>query len=144
MRIKAENLKESLTGAVTEWAEGKLAELSAEHPKIKVVKTYLMNGLRNYMSRHDDEITKWTESMSLFLPQQDGCIDSDMLVDDAIRLLVQTEKTDIRVAGMDVSVGGGEITASLPDTLVANYLFGRLGRIRITADDLVELKGLVK
>lgn len=144
MKIKAENLKESLTGAVTAWADGKLVELSAEHPKIKVMKTYLMNGLHNYISRHDDEITKWTEGMSLFLPAQDGCIDSDMLVDDAIRLLMQTEKTDIRVAGVDVSVGGGEITASLPDTLLGTYLFGRLGRIRITADDLIELKALVK
>ena len=88
MKIKAENLKESLTGAVTAWADGKLVELSAEHPKIKVMKTYLMNGLHNYISRHDDEITKWTEGMSLFLPAQDGCIDSDMLVDDAIRLLM--------------------------------------------------------
>lgn len=144
------NIKENtaeLTGnikvAMKNWANGKIDELAANRPKLKAASVYLKRGLSNYMEREDKRINSMVDGISLFVADKDGNIDTDMLIDDAVAMFKSMDVASYDVGAFNIEYGKGTITLNIPHNFFLDMIFGDLGQIRITADDLLEIKQMI-
>jgi hypothetical protein len=133
-------LTHDLKEAARVWAEAKIDELFGQGG---MVATYAKRGLRNYMASKDETITKGVSAVSMFVRDEHGRIDTDALMDDMLEAFKQMKRQETYVAGMKIEYGQGEVLVPVPHGLLYDMVFGRFGTIRITADDIAELKGLI-
>ncbi len=145
MYLKEETarLTGDLKNAVRQWAYGKIDELSASRPRLKAASVYLKRGLNNYMEREDKRINSMVEGVSLFIADKDGNIDTDMLIDDAVTMFREMDVNHIDIGIFGIEYGKGAVTVNIPHNVFLDMIFGDLGKITITADDLLEIKALM-
>lgn len=144
------NIKENtaeLTGniklAITNWANGKIDELTAGRPRLKAASVYIKRGLSNYMEREDKRINSMVDGISLFVADKNGNIDTDMLIDDMVAMFRDMEMKHIDIGLFGIEYGRGAITVNIPHNIFFDMIFGDLGQVRITADDLLEMKEML-
>lgn len=51
---------------------------------------------------------------------------------------------ETQMAGFNIKIGKGELILEIPSNPMLDFLFGDLGKIRLNADDLLEIKQLLK
>lgn len=145
MYLKEETAK--LTGdlknAVRKWANGKIDELSASRPRLKAASVYLKRGLNNYMEREDKRINSMVDGLTMFVADKDGNIDTDMLIDDAVTMFKGMDVAYADMGAFGIEYGKGAVTINIPHNVFLDMIFGDLGKITITADDLLEIKALM-
>lgn len=145
MYLKGETtrLTGDLKNAVRKWACGKIDELSASRPRLKAASVYLKRGLNNWMEREDKRINSMVDGLTMFVADKDGNIDTDMLIDDAVTMFKEMDiaHTDMGIFGVDY--GKGAVTINIPHNVFLDIVFGDLGKITITAEDLLEIKSLM-
>ncbi len=145
MYLKEETAKltDNLKVAVKEWANGKIDELAAGRPKLKAASVYLKRGLDNWMEREDKRINSMVDGIALFVADKDGNIDTDTLIDDAVAMFKEMDVNFSEIGMFGIEYGKGVITVNIPHNLLLDMIFGDLGQIRITADDLLEIKQMI-
>lgn len=145
MYLKEETAKltDNLKVAVKEWANGKIDELAAGRPKLKAASVYLKRGLDNWMEREDKRINSMVDGIALFVADKDGNIDTDTLIDDALAMFKEMDVNFSEIGMFGIEYGKGVITVNIPHNLLLDMIFGDLGQIRITADDLLEIKQMI-
>ena len=145
MYLKEETSK--LTGdfknAVRKWVYGKIDELSASRPRLKAASVYLKRGLNNYMEREDKRINSMVDGLTLFVADKDGNIDTDMLIDDAVTMFKEMDVAYAEIGSFGIEYGKGAVTINIPHNVLFDMIFGDLGKITITADDLLEIKAMM-
>lgn len=145
MYLKEETSK--LTGdfknAVRKWANGKIDELSASRPRLKAASVYLKRGLNNYMEREDKRINSMVDGLAMFVADKDGNIDTDMLIDDAVTMFKGMDVAYAEIGSFGIEYGKGAVTINIPHNVLFDMIFGDLGKITITADDLLEIKAMM-
>lgn len=145
MYLKEETAK--LTGnikaAIKNWANGKIDELAADRPKLKAASVYLKRGLSNYMEREDKRINSMVEGISLFIADKDGNIDTDTLIDDAVTMFKEMDINFAEIGVFGIEYGKGAVTINIPHNIFFDMIFGDLGQVKITADDLLEIKQMI-
>lgn len=144
------NIKENiaeLTGnikvAMRNWANGKIDELAADRPKLKAASVYLKRGLNNYMEREDKRINSIVDGISLFVADKEGNIDTDMLIDDAVSMFREMDINFAEIGIFGIEYGKGAVKINIPHNFFLDMIFGELGQIKITADDLLEIKQMI-
>lgn len=145
MYLKEETAKltDNLKVAVKDWANGKIDELAAGRPKLKAASVYLKRGLDNWMEREDKRINSMVDGIALFVADKDGNIDTDTLIDDAVAMFKEMDVNFSEIGMFGIEYGKGVITVNIPHNLLLDMIFGDLGQIRITADDLLEIKQMI-
>lgn len=145
MYLKEETVKltGNLKNAVCKWAYGKIDELSANRPKLKAASVYLKRGINNYMEREDKRINSMVDSLAMFVADKDGNIDTDMLIDDAVTMFKEMDVNYADMGAFGIEYGKGAVTINIPHNVFLDMIFGDLGKITITADDLLEIKSLL-
>lgn len=144
MKENIETLKDSLKNAITEWANKKINTLGMQYPQVQAASTYLKRGLHNWIAREDETITRMLDNSLLFVADENGNVDLDMLVDDAVALFKNMNVVEKQVGPIKLLAGKGEVSIELPHNMLLDMLFGNLGRIRLTTDDLVEIKNFIQ
>lgn len=146
MYLKEETarLTGDLKAAVRKWAYGKIDELAADRPKLKAATVYLKRGLSNYMEREDKRINSMVDSLTMFVADKDGKIDTDMLIDDAVTMFKEMDVAYAEIGSFGIEYGKGAVTINIPHNVFLDMIFGDLGQIRITAEDLLEIKQLME
>lgn len=137
-------VKFDLKAAVRKWAYGKIDELAADRPKLKAASVYLKRGLNNYMEREDRRINSMVDGLALFVADKDGKIDTDMLIDDAVAMFREMDVACAEIGSFGIEYGKGAVTINIPHNVFLDMIFGDLGQIRITAEDLLEIKQLME
>lgn len=145
MYLKEETAKltADLKKAVRTWADGKINELSASRPKLKMASTYLKRGLDNWLDREEKRIGSVVDGLTLFVADKDGKIDTGTLIDDAVDMFKEMDVAYADMGIFGVEYGKGAVTINIPHNVFLDMIFGDLGQIRITADDLLEIKELM-
>lgn len=146
MYLKEETarLTGDLKAAVRKWAYGKIDELSASRPRLKAASVYLKRGLNNYMEREDRRINSMVDGLALFVADKDGKIDTDMLIDDAVAMFREMDVACAEIGSFGIEYGKGAVIINIPHNVFLDMIFGDLGQIRITAEDLLEIKQLME
>lgn len=133
-------LKGDIKTALMQWSEGKLNALCMSHPQLKPMSVYLRRGLTNYLDRIDDKVDSAVDMLLLFVADKNGNIDTDMLINDAVEMFKLSDVREAKVGIFDLTYGAGEVVLSLPRNPVLDIFVGDLGVIKLTADDLLELR----
>ena len=134
-------LKGKLKSAVQKWANGKIEEILPERPQIAL---FLKNGINNLLAREDANINRWVDTMMLFAGNENGVIDSDSVIDLLAGMFREVKPRKYQTARGDIEIGNGEVALYLPHNFVFDLLAGDIDVVRMTADDLLELKNYIK
>lgn len=140
---KITEFKEKAFDALESWMEGRIDDFASNNPKMKIASIYMKRGARNYLARERGKIGQAIDNASLFLCDENGNIDSDLLFDDLITMFKEMDETEFGKGFIRGTIGKGVIRFELPDNPVMNLLFGDTGAIKITEDDFLELKELL-
>ena len=136
--------KGNLKTSIQSWVEGKINALCEGKPKMKAASVYLKRGLNNYLDREDLRINRAVDNALLFITDENGSIDTDVVVEDLVEMFKNMDKQEKKIGMFHLEYGQGEIKITIPDNPLMDMIFGNLGVVRITADDLLELKELLR
>lgn len=140
---KINEFKGNLKTSLQEWGNSKIEALCDEHPRMKSASVYLKRGLNNWLESKDEQINKLVDNSLIFVADKNGGIDTDMLIDDAISMFKGMDKQQTELGMFLLEYGQGEVSLTIPHNLMLDMIFGDLGKIRLTADDLLEMKELL-
>lgn len=142
--MKADDLtkfKGEIKTAMQQWGEAKIDEL---FPGKAAAKTFIKNGLNNLMTRHDQKLNEYIDNFFMFVADETGTIDSDVMVDTVAGMFKEIEPEQQYQLGLvDITIGKGELGIHLPDNMLLNLLVGKRGVIKFTADDILDFKNLL-
>lgn len=137
-------LKGDIKTALMQWSESKLNSLCMAHPQLKPMSVYLRRGICNYLDRIDDQVDSAVDMLLLFVADKDGKIDTDTLINDAVEMFKLSDVHQSNIGAFDVTYGAGEILLTMPHNPLLDIFFGNLGQIKLTAEDLLEMKNFLK
>lgn len=143
LKGETEKMAADVTSAVRQWSVRKIDELCADRPKLKAASVYLKRGLNNWLDREENKAVEMVDTLALFAADKDGNIDANTLIDDAVAIFREMDKNYTEVGAFGVEYGLGEVVIHIPHNLLLDMIFGDLGQIKITADDILELKSLM-
>lgn len=129
--------KGQLKSALQQWGNNKIDEVFPNKPQIKA---FAKNGLNNIMARCDEKLNKWIDTFMVFAASENGTIDTDQVVDMAAEMFKELEPHVYQLEFMDIEIGRGEVAFHLPQNMLFDLLLGKSGTIKLTTDDLLELK----
>jgi hypothetical protein len=134
-------MKEAVKTAVKQWAEEKIDTLFGRG---HVVAHYMKRGLTNYLARMDSQADKAVDMLTLFAGDEAGNVDTDKVVEDMMQLFREMEVRKTQLGMLNVRYGEGRIVVDVPHSALYDMVFGKYGTITITADDILELKEMIK
>ena len=137
-------LKNDLLVNMEEWATYKIDTLVECKPNLKVASTYLKRGVRNWIARENCRIDKMVDNVALFIADEHGNINTDVIIDDFLEMFNVMDVQKANMGIFDIEYGKGEIKINIPHNPVIDLFMGDLGQIKITCDDILEIKDLFK
>lgn len=132
--------KGDLKTALQEWTETRIDELFPTRPQTKVL---LKRGLNNYLSKSDNKLNSLIDNSLLFIADENGTIDTDTAIDMFVEMFKEMDVQEYRLGMIPITIGKGEIVAELPHHPLLDMIVGNLGKVKITSEDLLELKELL-
>lgn len=102
----------------------------------------MKRGAKNYLTRERGKIENVIDNAALFICDEQGNIDADMLFKDMMTMFREMDETPFGKGLVQGTVGKGIIRLKLPDNPIFNLMFGNTGAIKITEADFLELKEL--
>lgn len=142
MYIKTEvgKIKTDISQALQQWSGNKIDALVNTHPQLKPMSVYLRRGVSNYLQRIEGQIDSAVDMLTLFAADDAGNIDAGTLIGDAVEMFKLTDVHEAKVGIFDLTYGAGEVVLSLPRNPVLDIFVGDLGVVKLTAEDLLELR----
>jgi hypothetical protein len=131
--------KGDLKTAVQEWGENRIDELFPNSPSKKV---FLKRGFTNWLSKKDGNLNKMIDNSLLFITDENGVVDTDSAIDMILGMFKEMDVQEYNFGMIPITVGKGEIVAELPHNPLLDMVAGNLGKVRVTSEDLLELKEL--
>ncbi len=122
------------------WAESKIDGIFPTKPQVRGI---LKKGLNNYMYRIDDKLDKMIDNSLLFLGDEKGMIDTDAVFDTFVGMFKEMDIKEYKLGMIPVTVGKGEIVATIPHNPLLDMIVGDLGKVTISAEDILEIKSLL-
>lgn len=136
--------KSDLKNNIQAWTEDKIDKLSATRPKLKAASVYMKRGLNNWLAREDMKINKLVDNMLLFVTDENGNINTDIIIDDLIKMFKDMDVRQAQVGFINVEYGKGEVKINIPHSPLLDLVFGDLGQVKITSEDILEIKKMFK
>ena len=137
-------LKSDLVVNMEEWACYKIDALVECKPHLKMASTYLKRGVHNWLVRENASIDNMVENAALFIADENGNINTDVIINDFLEMfkVMDVQKVDMGIFGLEY--GKGEIKINIPHNPILDIFMGDLGQIKITCEDILEIKELFK
>lgn len=130
--------KGELKTAIQSWGNSKIDELF----KNSISRTFAKNGLNNMLNRYDASMNKGIDMLWMFIADENGVVDSDVLVDNVIAMLKEMDLKEYNIMGLNMTVGKGEVAIEMPKNIFFDMLVG-CSKIRFTSNDINEFKNLL-
>lgn len=136
-------LKEKISDSLQMWIDERIDNLSTNYPKLKTASVYLKRGARNYILHQQEKINSAIDNASLFLCDENGEIDIEILFSDFMQMFRDMDEVDFGNGIIEGTLGKGAIRFILPNSPITNLLFGDTEAIKITDADILELKKII-
>ncbi len=144
MKQTLTDFKEKLMTSLDQWIDVRIDDFADAHPNLNLASIYMKRGAKNYLKREGERIDEMIDSVSLFLLDENGHIDSDLVLGDVLTLFKQMEEQPFHLGFVEGSIGKGTVRFQLPDNPLIALFFGDNSAIRLTADDFEELVEAMK
>lgn len=143
LREEFEKFSADIKKSVKMWGEKKIDELCAKHPRMQAASVYLKRGLSNWLDREEAQVDDMVSTLALFAADKEGKIDIGSFVDDAVSVFREMDVNYTKFGAFGIEYGKGAVTINIPRNVLLDMIFGDLGQIKITAEDLLEIKSLI-
>lgn len=108
-----------------------------------VIAPYLKRGAENWVNRERERIGRMLDNASLFVADKDGDINLRTVTDDMISVFREMDEAEFGDGMVRGTAGKGVIKVGFPDNPIVSLLFGDGCMLKITADDLAELRDMM-
>lgn len=138
--MKKEDLnkfKGEVKTAIQSWGNDKIDSL---FPEKAHTRTFFKNGLNNFLSKRDALINKWLDTGFLFVADENGAIDGDVLIDTLVNLFEEMDVREYQLGIVKLTVGKGQVVVDFPQNFLFDMFLGSLGCVKFTSEDIGELK----
>ena len=142
LKQKTIELKNKMVGSVEEWGARLIDTYVADNQRLKPFSVYLKRGLHNGLARYDDKIQEMLDNTMLFIGDENGEYELGQVFDDAMEMFNDMDEMDVALGPVDATIGKGSIRIHIPRNAFTSILFGDTGAIRITGEDIKELRDL--
>lgn len=137
-------LKIDLLDNIQEWANYKIDALVTSRPKLKLASTYLKRGVRNWVAKETGRINNTIDNILLFVADENGNVNTDVLINDLVEMFKAMDVQNVKMGVFDIEYGKGEVKINIPHNPLLDIFVGDLGQVRITCEDIMEIKELFK
>ncbi len=127
-------LQEKIRTAATNWVNAKLDGIIEANPRLSVFAKHIRRGL----VRKIDEVIPKMDAIMPFITDDNGKLDFVSISDELLNAFDEMPVKTYAVMGIDVKVGRGAITATVPSNILTDLLFDN-GSITLTRSDIEEL-----
>lgn len=141
--MRMEELKDRLLCSIGKWADGRIDDFVESNPRMKTASVYMKRGVRNYLAREGKAIHDMIDGVSLFVCDENGCVDAGMVFDDLMTMFNEADETPFGSGLLRGTIGKGVIRFRLPDNPLMTLLFGNSQAIKITSADFMDLKDML-
>lgn len=139
-RDNALALKTKVSEGVQKWMDERIDQLAADNPILAPTKKYLKRGVHNMAAKEDERLSKAIEDAMLFVADENGNYNIDMLFDDVMSMLKNMPETPFNLGLLKGTFGKGVIRIMMPDNPLAQLFLGDIGAIKFTENDFAKLK----
>lgn len=136
-------LKNKVTEGLLLWIDERVDALVRNTPGLLPAGKYLKRGVSNMIRREDAKIEKGIGDLMLFIADENGNYDMDTLFDDILSMFQAMPERPFELGLFHGTVGNGVIRVQLPDNPLVSFFMGDTGAIKITGDDIKELKSIL-
>lgn len=146
MNVKhtVEQFKDKLMCSLDKWIDVKVDEFARNNPKMAMASTYIKRGAHNYLTKEAENIDEMIDNAVLFIADENGCIDTNMVMNDLLTMFKQMDEFPYSLGFVDGTIGKGLVRVHLPENFLTSFLFGDSAAIRITADDVAHLVQMMR
>lgn len=138
MKIEdANKFKGKVKGAIQQWIESKIDEMI---PGKATAKVFLKNGVNNMLARQDEKLNQWLDTAFLFVADEKGVIDSNVMVDTLVGIFEETVEKEYHFGMIDAFVGNGTVEIGVPQNLLSDMLLGGMKSVKFTKEDILDFK----
>ena len=130
--------KTDILGGLHRWLDSMVNELCDGNRMPMALAPYLKRGINNAMIRYDAKLQSYIDTAAMFIADENGNIDSRNFITDVVQMFRSMPQRGTQIGGLRITYGEGTIEAQLPDNWLTR-LFGDVGTIRITAEDIDRL-----
>lgn len=130
-------LKGQLKDAMVSWSDSMIDQML---PNKVTARTLLKNAIGNALTRFDGKINQLVDSAFLVFGDSNGVIDTDSTIDLLCGMLEEMKPTEYSLGFVDLIVGKGEVKLQFPHNIFSDLVVGDLGGVKLTTDDIKELK----
>lgn len=133
-----EAFKTDMLGGLHRWLDSMVNELCDGNRMPMALAPYLKRGINNAIIRYDAKLQSYIDTATMFIADENGNIDSRNFITDMVQMFRSMPQRGTQIGGMRITYGEGTIEAQLPDNWLTR-LFGDVGKIKITAEDIDRL-----
>ena len=126
--------QEQIRDKATAWLNAKLDSIIEANPRLSVFSKHIRRGL----ARKIDDLTEKMDSIMPFITDEDGQLDIDSASGELLNAFDEMPVKSYSFMGIDVKVGKGSVTASIPSNIFTDLIFDN-GSITLTRADIEEL-----
>ena len=136
-------LKERLPEAAVRWADARIDDMAQGDARLSIASVYMKRAVRNVAALYAKRMQEAVDGMALFVADENGDVDADTLMHDAVEMLRAMPRQEWDVSLLHGTVGEGKVEIELPDNALTTLLLGSKKTIAIDADELTGLKALI-
>lgn len=130
-------LKNASVSAIEKWADEMVDKM---FPGKVERRTMMKNYVSNLLHQKSQMIEEGIDQAFLFLGDKEGNIDSDSMIDMVCGLLNEMQESKFDFGKLQAKVGKGQVEMVFPDGIISRLVFGDLKGVRITNEDIKEIK----
>lgn len=139
-----DKLRGDLSDSLMVWAGDRIDDFVQGKPVLSLAGSHLKRRIENEMAFNSDKMSKYLNEAAMWIMDKDGNVKADLLIDDFISILKSMKETSFSYGFLKGQIGAGVINIHLPRNPLTSLIFGDTTAIKITENDLLELKGLLK
>ena len=130
-------LKNASISAIEKWADEMVDKM---FPGKVETRTMMKNYVSNLLHQKSQMIEEGIDQAFLFLGDKEGNIDSDSMIDMVCGLLNEMQESEFDFGKLQAKVVKGQVEMVFPDGIISRLVFGDLKGVRITNEDIKEIK----
>ncbi len=127
-------IQEKIRTAATDWLNTKLDSIIDANPRLSVFSKHIRRGL----TRKIDDLTAKMDVVMPFITDENGKLDIESTSGELLNAFDEMPVKSYSFMGIDVKVGKGAVTASIPSNIFTDLIFDN-GSITLTRADIEEL-----
>lgn len=143
VKSRAGELKEKISGSLRGWADGMIDRFVSENPSLLPVGKYFKRGVSNMISWEGDRIGKYVDGLLMFIADENGNYDMNMLFDDMYAMLKSMPEQGFDLGLFHGTIGNGMVRVELPSNPLLSALMGNISAVKITKEDFMGLKEML-